>query len=289
MRGEKIGIIGKNGSGKTTFLKMLMGEEKPDMGTVKTAKDIEIAYFDQERRIIHPKATIQEILCDSGSDYVQMPNGKTKHICGYLKDFLFDPKDVNTLAGTLSGGQQNRLLLAKTLANPGNFLILDEPTNDLDMDSLDMLQDFLIAYQGTMLIVSHDRDFLDNVATSIIAFEGDSEVTINVGGYSDYIDYKEKYAIKIALEEKLSRPVKPIIEIEKPQKTFAYKHRLELEKLPQKIENLEKKILELSEELSETEDRNPANLAHISMEIAKLQKDLDIAEERWIELEELKN
>jgi ATP-binding cassette subfamily F protein uup len=289
LRGEKIGIIGKNGSGKTTFLKMLMGEEKPDMGTVKTAKDIEIAYFDQERRIIHPKATIQEILCDSGSDYVQMPNGKTKHICGYLKDFLFDPKDVNTLAGTLSGGQQNRLLLAKTLANPGNFLILDEPTNDLDMDSLDMLQDFLIAYQGTMLIVSHDRDFLDNVATSIIAFEGDSEVTINVGGYSDYIDYKEKYAIKIALEEKLSRPVKPIIEIEKPQKTFAYKHRLELEKLPQKIENLEKKILELSEELSETEDRNPANLAHISMEIAKLQKDLDIAEERWIELEELKN
>ncbi len=294
LRGEKIGIIGKNGSGKSSFLKMILGDMKPDSGTVKPARDIEISYFDQERSKIKPHSTIQEILCDSGSDYVQMANGKTQHICGYLKNFLFDPKDVNTLCGTLSGGQQNRLLLAKTLANPGNFMILDEPTNDLDMDSLDMLQDYLEKYQGTLLVVSHDRDFLDNISTSILAFEGDGVVESHVGGYSDYIDYKNS---RIVEKNKINE-VKKIEETITEAKTnesqgstnrrLSYKFKLELEKLPQKIENLEKKIHELSEELSHTEDRNSANLAHISMEIARHQRELDLAEERWIELEEMK-
>ncbi len=290
LRGEKIGIIGKNGSGKSTMLKMMIGETKPDSGTVKPARDMAVSYFDQGRSMIKPDSTIQEILCDSGSDYVQLGNGKTRHICGYMKDFLFDPKDLLTLAGTLSGGQQNRLLLAKTLANPGNFMILDEPTNDLDMDSLDMLQDYLMKYEGTLIVVSHDRDFLDNVATSILAFEGDGVITNHVGGYSDYLEYKEKYQkdAQEALKTKVATNVEASAKKPEDSKKFAYKYRLELEKLPAKIEKLEEKIRNLSEELSETEDRNPANLAHIAMEITKFQKELDASEERWLELEELK-
>lgn len=287
LRGEKIGIIGQNGSGKSTMLKLMLSELEADSGTVKPARDMKISYFDQSRSQIQPSSTIQEILCDSGGDYVQLGNGKTRHICGYLKDFLFDPKDLTTLVGTLSGGQQNRLLLAKTLANPGNFTILDEPTNDLDMDSLDMLQDYLMEYQGTLIVVSHDRDFLDNVATSILAFEGDGKITHHIGGYSDYLEYKEKYQKEeIAERQKKAREEKPeVIKKTESQKRVSYKFKYELEKLPAKIEKLENKIRDLSEELSETEDRSSANLAHIAMEISKYQQSLDVAEERWLELE----
>jgi ATP-binding cassette subfamily F protein uup len=296
LRGEKIGIIGKNGSGKSTMLKMMISEIKSDSGTVKPARDLNVSYFDQSRSQIRPDSTIQEILCDSG-DYVQLANGKTKHICGYLKDFLFDPKDTQTLAGTLSGGQQNRLLLAKTLANPGNFMILDEPTNDLDMDSLDMLQDFLCEYQGTLIVVSHDRDFLDNVATSILAFEGEGVIVSHVGGYSDYLEYKQKHLAAISSEiKKTNSDIKRNENLgendfvksasEQPKK-ISYKLKFELEKLPAKIEKLTTKIHELSEELSQTEDRNAGNLAHIAMEIARLQKELDESESRWLELEEM--
>jgi ATP-binding cassette subfamily F protein uup len=284
LRGERIGIIGKNGSGKTSLLKMIIGEMKPDSGTVKAAKDIAISYFDQDRSAINAKATIQEILCETGSDYVHLANGKARHICGYLKDFLFDPKDISTLSGTLSGGQQNRLLLAKTLANPGNFLILDEPTNDLDMDSLDMLQDYLEKYQGTLLVVSHDRDFLDNVATSILAFEGDGVITCNVGGYSDYLNYKEKYKIEEEEIKKVNEK-KKVIEAPVIKKKSAYKNKIEIEKLLIKIEKLENKISQLSEELSDGEDRSAANLAFIAMEIAKYQSELEMAQERWMEID----
>jgi ABC transport system ATP-binding/permease protein len=288
LRGEKIGIIGKNGSGKSTFLKMIMGELKPDSGNIKIGRNISISYFDQNRSAIKADSTIQEILCDSG-EYVQMANGKTRHIAGYLKDFLFDPQDTKTLATTLSGGQQNRLLLAKTLANPGGFLILDEPTNDLDMDSLDMLQDFLNEYSGNLLIVSHDRDFLDNVVTSILAFEDDGTITSHIGGYSDYLEYK-KSLIKEALIEKnnAQNASKEAQQEVKSTPKFSYKHKFELEKLPKKMADLEEKISKLSEELSDTEERSSSNLAHISMEIGKLQQELDTAEERWLELEEMK-
>ncbi len=294
LRGERIGIIGKNGTGKSTFLKMITGEAKPDSGTVKPAKDINISYFDQARSAIKPTSSIQEILCDSGGDYVKLANGKTAHICGYLKNFMFDPNDREALAGTLSGGQQNRLLLAKTLANPGNFMILDEPTNDLDMDTLDMLVDYLERYQGTLIVVSHDRDFLDNVATSIMAFEGDGVVTTHIGGYSDYIDHLAKNrhpergegSRDLNKTPEIARLTQDESAIKKPAK-ISYKYKHELEKLPAKIEKLEAKIHELSEELSTTEDRNSANLAHIAMEIAKHQKDLDAAESRWLELEEM--
>lgn len=300
MRGEKIGIIGKNGSGKSTLIKMLLGEVTPDSGKIRLAKDISISYFDQQRIGIKPNLTIQNILCPGGGDYVHLANGKTKHICGYLQDFLFDPKDTGTIATTLSGGQQNRLLLAKTLANPGNFLILDEPTNDLDMDSLDMLQNFLSEYEGNLLVVSHDRDFLDNVVTSILAFEDDGTITYHLGGYSDYLEFKNSNSPKNLVEKKLKSLAKSTTdkaqktennfqsENQKTTKKLSYKYVVELEKLPAKIEKLDKRITELSEELSNTEDRNSANLALITMEIAQTQQELEKLENRWIELEEMK-
>ncbi|MBU6339794.1 MAG: ATP-binding cassette domain-containing protein [Rickettsiales bacterium] len=294
IRGEKIGIIGKNGSGKSTLLKMMVDEIKPDSGTVKPARDLSLSYFDQIRSKIKPTSTIQDILCETGGDYVKMANGKTMHICGYLKNFMFDPNEREALAKTLSGGQQNRLLLAKTLANPGNFMILDEPTNDLDMETLDMLQDYLAKYQGTLIVVSHDRDFLDNVATSILAFEGDGIITTHIGGYSDYIAYKESKSGTSKVEKnKIENSTEANINKEKQDRKssekFSYKHKYELEKLPKKIADLEEKIRSLSEELSETEERNSANLAHIAMEIGKLQQELEKSENRWLELEELKD
>jgi ABC transport system ATP-binding/permease protein len=293
LRGERIGIVGKNGSGKSTLLKLMIEEIKPDQGTVKPARDIKISYFDQVRSTIKPTSTIQEVLCDSGGDYVKLANEKTIHICGYMKNFLFDPNDREALVGTLSGGQQNRLLLAKTLANPGNFMILDEPTNDLDMDTLDMLQDYLTDYKGTLVVVSHDRDFLDNVATSILAFEGNGLVESHVGGYSDYVNYREKNKLdhgnNLSHNGNLASVSMPHKTNSTDQKKFSYKNKIELEKLTQKIEKLENKISELSNELSNGEDRSNSNLAHISMEIAKFQSELNLAEERWIELEMSRN
>ena len=295
LRGERIGIIGRNGVGKSTLLKMMIGEISPNQGTVKMARNIDFAYFDQSRSAIRPTSTIQEILCESGSDYVKLANGKTKHICGYLRDFLFDPKETQTIAGTLSGGQQNRLLLAKTLANPGNFLILDEPTNDLDMDSLDILEDYLEKYQGTLVVVSHDRDFLDNVCTTILGFEGDGVINYNMGGYSDYIaQYPNKN--QLILNEKNLKNIadkatkineQDSAKIQKNSIKISNKIKTEHNKIPQKIAEIQKKIEELNNEFEDGEDRNPSNLALINMEIANCQYELEKLEERWLELEYL--
>lgn len=288
IKGEKIGIIGKNGSGKSTLLKMMVGEIKADIGTIKIAKDLEFSYFDQIRSQIDNDKTVKEILCENGSDYVTLANNKTIHVCGYLKNFLFDSKDINTKVVTLSGGQQNRLLLAKTLANPKNFMILDEPTNDLDLETLDMLQDYLINYQGTLIIVSHDRDFLDNVATSILAFE-DNKITHNIGGYSDYLNYKNNNKNEKSSKE-ISTGTSKIKEVKKVNNArLSNKEKFELQKLPSKISETESKIKELSQELENSEERNSSHLAQISIEIAQYQQKLDELENRWLELEEKKN
>ena len=175
-RGERIGVLGKNGSGKTTFLKMLIGELQPDQGRVKKRKELEFSYFDQKRSDLDPDHTIKKVLSPSGGDYIDVM-GKQRHVCGYLKDFMFDPSRVYDKVVTLSGGQKNRLMLAKILANPKTCLILDEPTNDLDTDTLDMLEEILSQYKGTLIIVSHDRDFLDQTVTRILAFEGQGKVS----------------------------------------------------------------------------------------------------------------
>ena len=194
LKGDRIGILGRNGSGKSTFLKMLIGELEPDTGLVFRSKKIDLAYFDQHRTALDPKNSLWRTLAPN-SDYVYIGSGedrRPKHVAAYLKDFLFDPKRARDEVGTLSGGMQNRLMLARTLINPGNLMILDEPTNDLDMDTLDMLQEILASYQGTLIIVSHDRDFLDRTVTEVLAFEGQAQIDSYIGGYTDYLEAKEE-------------------------------------------------------------------------------------------------
>ncbi len=283
LRGEKIGIIGKNGSGKSTLLNLITTKIEPTSGNVKQAFDIDISYFDQSRSIIDDQVTLHDVICDNGSDYVTLANGKTRHVCGYLKDFLFDPKELKTKAKTLSGGQQNRLLLAKTLANPGNFLILDEPTNDLDMESLDMLQEYLLNYQGTLLIVSHDRDFLDNIATSILSFKEDGSIFQNYGNYSDYENFFNQNKQELTLNKIEEKQIRDLEKIAKNTQKISNKEKFELEKLPKQIEETEEKILKLNEELA----KNPTNSAEIAQELGILSKKLNELEDRWIFLEEL--
>ncbi len=297
-RGDRIGIIGKNGSGKSTFIRLLTGEMQPDAGFVKRGKTIEIAYFDQNRVELNPNKTLWDTLCPNGGDYVFLGGGDKPtpiHVCGYLKNFLFDPRIARDRVSTLSGGQQNRLMLAKLLSNPGNVLILDEPTNDLDMDTLDMLQEMLADYEGTLIIVSHDRDFLDRTVTEVLAFEGDAKVQAHIGGYSDYLADKlsrNKVVKPLKNSERAAAPPGVVLEIEravvKPKMTFKLVH--ELEKLPARIAQLEKDIA-ASRALLEDADlyiRDPKQFDSVSQKLALSQHDLELAEHRWLELEEMR-
>ena len=190
-KGDRIGIIGQNGSGKTTFLKLLLKELKVDSGSIKIKKDFEYSYFDQNRSDINDNYSLKDTLAPNGGDYVNV-RGKMRHVYGYLKDFMFESNIILDKVSTLSGGQKNRLQLSKILANPKSCLILDEPTNDLDMETLDMLEEILINYAGTLLLVSHDRDFLDQTVTKILSFEGNGDIQQHIGGYSDYFSYYQK-------------------------------------------------------------------------------------------------
>lgn len=290
LRGDRIGIIGKNGSGKTSFLRMLVNEMKPDSGKVKIARDLQFSYFDQKRKDLIPDHTLQRILCPNGSDYVDVM-GKSRHVCGYLKDFLFDPKMVNHPVSVLSGGQKNRLMLAKIMANPGGLLILDEPTNDLDMDTLDMLEDMLASYKGTLLVVSHDRDFLDQTVSKVLAFEGDGKVDAVIGGYQDYLakrKAKEKpEELAKAKAKKQEQAAAPNVKV--PTK-MTYIQEYELKNLPDIIKGLEKEIAFLENQLSDHElyTRDAALFDKLSRALARAQESLQTSEERWLELEELK-
>lgn len=292
MRGDRIGILGKNGSGKSTFIKLLVGEIEPDSGRIFRGKTIEIAYFDQSRAHLNPSKTLWDTLCPDGGDQVFLGGVKERsvHVCGYLKDFMFDPKIARNRVSTLSGGQQNRLMLARLLANPGNVLILDEPTNDLDMDTLDMLQELLADYKGTLLIVSHDRDFLDRTVTEVLAFEGEAKVEGYIGGYSDYAAKKKIIAPQKNSEKKLAT-ANPQPETKSPDKRIlSGKERHELEKLPEKISALEIEIKTLREKLLEVDfySKNPAEFDTASRRFATAQTELETAESRWLELEEKK-
>ncbi len=288
MRGERIGIVGKNGAGKTTFLRMLIGEEKPDMGSVKLAKNLTISYFDQKRRDLNNEFSLWRTLCPNGGDHVNVM-GKSRHVVGYLKDFLFDPAEATHPVGILSGGQKNRLMLAKIMANPGNFLILDEPTNDLDMETLDMLEEMLTTYTGTLFIVSHDRDFLDQTVSKILAFDGDAVVDAFVG----YQDYREQRDAKRAPAKKAEAPAKvvaaPAPAPEKPQK-LSYKLQYEWEQLPGRMEKLEKEIDALLNELSDPTlySRDPDLFHACSKRLEKAKQELADAETRWLEIDEMK-
>lgn len=284
LRGDRIGILGKNGSGKSTFLKLLIGELEADAGKVKRNKEIEFSYFDQTRSNLNLEDSLWTTLIPTGGDYIDVM-GKPRHVCGYLQDFLFDPAYARSPVKTLSGGQKNRLLLAKVLAHPKSFLILDEPTNDLDMDTLDVLEEILSNYKGTLIIVSHDRDFLDQTVSKILAFEGDGDIQGYIGGYSDYLSQKkEDEKIK---QEKIARareaqPVEP----PKPSAKLSFKVQYELDNLPAKIEALEKEIDELACALEDSTlyARDATLFQKYSERLTTAEHEKEAAELRWLEL-----
>ncbi len=290
MRGDRIGVLGKNGSGKSTFLKCLTGEMQPDKGQVWMAKTIEMSYFDQHRVALDPKKRIRDILCPNGGDHVVLgteEKPKFLHFRAYMKNFLFDPRDADHLVGSLSGGQQNRLLLAAIMARPGNLLILDEPTNDLDMDTLDMLQEMLADYPGTLVIVSHDRDFLDRTITQVMAFEGDGQIEHHLGGYSDYLASVNPQAAHTPKQQVAASKPKPKAATSKPKVSFKLVH--EHKELPGRIAALESEITSLQTELNDPQlyMANPERFDSASRRFGKAKEELERAETRWLELEEL--
>jgi len=299
-RGDRIGILGKNGSGKTSFLKMLIGEMDPDKGRVKRRKELEFSYFDQKRSDLDPTDSLRKVLSPSGGDYIDVM-GKSRHVCGYLKDFLFDPARAQDKVSQLSGGEKNRLMLAKILANPKTCLILDEPTNDLDMETLDMLEEILSQYQGTLIVVSHDRDFLDQTVTRILAFEGDGKIESVIGGYSDYLEKKTGVSAKPKQKEdkrgkieegrgKKEEKVDEKIAPKEKAKKLTYKLERELSQLPEKIEKTEGEIAAFSEQLSDSDfyKSDPDGFHDVTKKLSDMQSRLERYEARWLELEEMK-
>ncbi len=294
LRGDKIGILGRNGAGKSSFIKLLIGEIEADSGTVFRQKNLEIAYFDQHRSDLDPRKTLAETLCPDGGHYVQLgslENPRPIHICGYLKRFMFDPKSAYDKVSTLSGGMQNRLLLAKILARPSPLMILDEPTNDLDMDMLDMLQEMLSDYQGTLILVSHDRDFLDRSVTEIIAFEGDAQVHDCYGGYHDYIREREvrmgkKAAPKVIARDSMVKAIE--VQVKQISAPLTYAERIDLGALPAKIEELQGQIELVQNKLDDTElfHKSREGFSELIAQFETLKDELTEAEMRWLMLEE---
>ena len=282
---DRIGLIGKNGSGKSTFLKALLGEIKSQKGTIKLKKNMNFSYFDQLRNDLNTDNSLKKILVPSGGDYLKV-QGKDRHVCSYLKDFMFDPSKATDSISTLSGGQQNRLLLAKVLANPQTGLILDEPTNDLDLETMDLLTEMLSNYSGTLLIVSHDRDFLDQTVNKILYFDEKGQVSIFLGGYSDFLKSQQNEKIIKSISKKKNNYK---VVSSKNNKKLSFKYKYELENLPKEIEDLENKIDNITKELKNSNlylsDANRFN--EITNEMVELKKILSIKEERWLFLLEM--
>ena len=293
-RGDRIGIIGPNGTGKTTFLRLILNELKADKGSIKISKNIEFSYFDQNRSDLKPKDTLKDVMVPNGGDYIEV-RGKMRHVYGYLKDFMFDPSIILERVSSLSGGQKNRLKLAKVLANPKSCLILDEPTNDLDMETLDMLGEILISYKGTLLLVSHDRDFLDQTVTKILSFEGDGIIEETIGGYSDYLSFKNSKLTQNSKNknEEKNNKFKVIAKSgeNKNNKKLTYKLEFELNSLPPKIKSLEDDINDFNQKLSDPNLylNEPDIFFEITKKLEKSKEDLEYFENRWLELEEMKD
>ncbi len=281
IRGNRIGIVGPNGAGKTTLIKLLTKKLLPDDGFVRIGKNLQEAYFDQNRFTLNPQKTLWQTLCDEG-DHLWV-RGSYRHVVAYLKDFLFTPEQAKSPVATLSGGEKNRLMLAKILSQPSNFLLLDEPTNDLDMDTLDLLQEMLSEYDGTMIVVSHDRDFLDKLVTSIIYMKGDGSVEEYVGSYSDFLEKQKPLATK-------NDKNKPAPKQERPkfisQKKLTYNQQRLLQILPDKIAELEQKIADISQKLSDTDlyQNNREEFFALTDELKEVQNQKSEAEDQWLEI-----
>lgn len=283
MRGDRIGIIGPNGSGKTTLLRLLLGEIQPQTGSVRHGTNLQVAYFDQlHAELDYDKCVYENIA--GGNKTIEI-NGTSRHIVGYLQDFLFTPQQCLSPLSNLSGGERNRLLLARLFSQPSNLLIMDEPTNDLDVETLDLLEEVLLDYPGTLLLVSHDRQFLNNVVTSIIEVEGNGTVSEYIGGYDDYLRQKEQ------LKKPEPRKVDSLPKAEaKPQvRKLSYKEKQELNALPGIIEKLEAEQQNLHAKMADPAVyKNGTEAAAVGARAAELKKLLDTAYARWQELEELK-
>ncbi|MCF2903627.1 ATP-binding cassette domain-containing protein [Octadecabacter sp. CECT 8868] len=293
-RGDRIAFVGPNGVGKTTLIKMLLGEVEPDEGTIKLGTNLEIAVFDQARaqldteRSLWDNLTSDPSMAVSGKSDQIMVRGQPKHVVGYLKEFLFDEGQVRAPVRSLSGGEKARLLLAKLMAQPSNVLVLDEPTNDLDIETLDLLQDLLGEYDGTVMLVSHDRDFIDRVATTTIAMEGNGRAVTYAGGWSDYQDQKAEIEASAPKETKSKAKAEKSTTKEEPTTGLSFTEKHRLEALPAEIARLEAEIAKLGELMADPAlfTDHPVKFQKATDALLERQEKLDAAEEEWLELEE---
>lgn len=285
IRGDKLALIGPNGCGKSTLIKLLLGELSPGNGEVRQGVNLEIAYFDQHRANLDLDKTVIDVVADGKRDV--MVNGHSKHVISYLQDYLFTPDRVRAPVSALSGGEKNRLLLAKLLLKPSNLLILDEPTNDLDVETLELLEDVLTQYQGTVILVSHDREFVDNVVTSSLFFEGQGVIREFVGGYNDIHAWYETQKNARDAETSARKESPKSKPTERKNKKLSYKLQLELDTLPANIESLEQQVEALQQDISDPEFfKQEASAANTVLnKLAELEAELSRAYERWDELE----
>ncbi|WP_282277711.1 ATP-binding cassette domain-containing protein [Stenotrophomonas sp. PS02297] len=295
LRGDRIGLIGPNGSGKTTLLKLLLGELQPDSGEVRQGTNLQIAYFDQYRATLREDWSAIENVAE-GADFIDL-NGKRKHVHAYLQDFLFTPERARAPITRLSGGERNRLLLAKLFAQPSNLLVMDEPTNDLDVETLELLEELLGDYTGTLLLVSHDRDFLDNVVTSTLVLEGEGRVGDYIGGYTDSLRQRPAPAQSAMAVAKASATAVPAVqpaaapvavaEAAPARRKLSFKDARELEQLPAKIEQLERDVEGLTSAMNDPAfyTRSSAEVTAHTQQLSKVQAELDAAYARWEELD----
>lgn len=290
MRGDRIGIIGPNGSGKSTLLKLILGELQPTSGVAVLGTRLETAYFDQHRELLDLEKTVRNNMSNN-SDFIEV-KGKSRHVISYLRDFLFPPERLNAPVKILSGGERNRLLLAKLFTKTANMLVLDEPTNDLDVETLELLEELLCEYDGTLLLVSHDRAFLDNVVTSTLVFEGDGVVKEYVGGYEDWLRQRqsadEQYKQLAAATEK-ARVVTPVV-VAVPKQRLSYKEQREVDALPKQIEALEQQKQQLEQQIGVADFyQQPKEKITLTLtQLDGLEKELKAAYSRWEYLESMR-
>lgn len=290
-RGDRIGLVGANGAGKTTLLKLILGEIEPDSGTIKRGTNLQIAYFDQFREQLDEEAAVVDVV-SQGNEFIQI-GGSRKHVMGYLEEFLFAPERARSPVKSLSGGERNRLLLARLFTRPANVLVLDEPTNDLDIDTLELLEQLLADYPGTVFLVSHDRAFLDNVVTQVIAFEGDGKLYENAGGYADWIDARNRMqSAQVENKKAASTPAPERRQAERNKKSkLSWNEEKELAKLPDDIAAREQELTTLQQTLADPAlyRESPEKVREIQTRIGKIEEDLLLAFERWETLEAKQN
>ncbi|ENT2434628.1 ATP-binding cassette domain-containing protein, partial [Escherichia coli] len=291
LRGDKIALIGPNGCGKTTLLKLMLGQLQADSGRIHVGTKLEVAYFDQHRAELDPDKTVMDNLAEGKQEV--MVNGKPRHVLGYLQDFLFHPKRAMTPVRALSGGERNRLLLARLFLKPSNLLILDEPTNDLDVETLELLEELIDSYQGTVLLVSHDRQFVDNTVTECWIFEGGGKIGRYVGGYHDARGQQEQsVALKQPAVKKTEEAAAAKAEtVKRSSSKLSYKLQRELEQLPQLLEDLEAKLEALQTQVADASffSQPHEQTQKVLADMAAAEQELEQAFERWEYLEALKN